>query len=79
MAEDGHSIRKDYLSTTVMGSLMALRCFAQSYNLSEPSLLTTKSGDIIITIPKETYHGEREVMRKVRVKCFVKCENVCKC
>lgn len=52
---------------------------AQSYNLSEPCLFTTKSGNIIKATPEENYHGEGEVMRKVRLKCFVKCKNVCKC
>lgn len=46
---------------------------------SEASLLTTKSGNIIIPSPQENYGGEGEVMRKVRLKCFVNvktCANV---
>lgn len=52
---------------------------AQPYNLSELSLLTTKSGNIIMPTSWENYGGEGEVMRKVRLKCFVKCKVMCKC
>lgn len=53
--------------------------FALSYNLSEPSALTSKSGDIIIPVLEENDRGEGEGTQEVRSECFVKCADVCRC
>lgn len=78
MAKDGHAIGKRYLSTTPAGPFMVLQLYTV-LNLSKPSLLTTKSGDIIIPILEENYRGQGEVRKKARLKCFVKCKVMCKC